>query len=225
MTPTLSYKDLAETRKLKNDERLAQILGTAARIMAEDGYERATIRKVARAVDASIASLYYYFQGKEELLFQIQLHTFRTLVDNLNEKLEGIEDPEPKIRILIRNHLDHFFRHINELKVCSHELETLTGEFYEQVRELRTAYFKIALDIVKALLRDAGNRRLDARFTTLNLFGMLDWIYTWYRPETGPTERVATHQITHLFLAGIRGETTTRSKRAAASEGQEEDKP
>jgi AcrR family transcriptional regulator len=225
MATTISYKDLAETRKLKNDERLAQILRTAARIMADEGYERATIRKVARAVDASIASLYYYFRGKEELLFQIQLHTFRTLVENLQEKLRGMDDPEEKIRALIRNHLDHFFRHLSELKVCSHELETLTGDYFEQVRKLRTLYFKIALGIVQELLHGAGNRRLEARFTTLNLFGMLDWIYTWYRPESGPTEQEATDQITRLFLDGIRGGARIRSEGKAGTEEPEKGKP
>ncbi len=202
--PDISYRNLAESRHLRTDERLATILHAAARIMADEGYERATIRKVAASVGASIASLYYYFNSKEELLYQIQYCTFKTLLDNLDESLENVSDPDGRIRVLIRNHLDHFFRNLNELKVCSHELETLKGAYYESVKELRKTYFRTALGIVVDLLKDSGNTTLDPKLTTLNLFGMLDWIYTWYDPETGPSERKASNQITCLFLNGIR---------------------
>jgi AcrR family transcriptional regulator len=202
----ISYRQLARSRNLKTDERLGQILRTAARIMAEDGYERATIRKVARAVDGSISSLYYYFKSKEELLFQIQFHTFQTILDNLEGKLSGVDDPQEEVRILIRNHLDHFCRHLKELVVCSHELETLSGKYYKEVRTLRTRYFEVAQEIVTELLRMSGNRSLDARTTALGLFGMLNWIYTWWRPDAGPSERRMANQITNLFLNGVRGE-------------------
>ncbi len=202
----ISYRNLAESRNLRTDRKLAGILRAAARIIAEEGYERATIRKVAASVDASIASLYYYFSSKEELLFQIQYHTFRTLLENLDEALASAADPKERIRALIRNHLGHFFRHINELKVCSHELETLRGSFYDQVLDLRKAYFKTAIGIVMELLREAGDTVLDPRLATMNLFGMLNWIYTWYDAETGPSERRAASQVTTLFLNGIKGE-------------------
>jgi AcrR family transcriptional regulator len=203
---SISYQDLAHGRNTKHGEKLDFILRKAASIMAEEGYHRATIRKVARALGGSISSLYYYFKSKEELLFHIQHHTFRTLLEGLAEKTAGLDDPQERTRAFIRNHLDHFFRHMDELKVCSHELSTLSGRYYDDVLALRRAYFKAALEIVKDLLGDAGNRALDPRLTTLNLFGMLDWIYTWYRPQSGLSQRRVANQITNLFLNGIQGE-------------------
>ena len=51
-----------------------------------------------------------------------QLHEAVTTLPQMRsaEKLEGVESAEQRISLLISNHLGHFFRHLNELKVCSH---------------------------------------------------------------------------------------------------------
>ena len=51
------------------DEQLQQILKTSAKIFAEKGFHRTSIRDIARATGMSLAGIYYYFRTKEELLF------------------------------------------------------------------------------------------------------------------------------------------------------------
>jgi AcrR family transcriptional regulator len=199
----ISYDALAKSLNLRKDEKLLRILSVGAKIIADEGFERATIRKVASAVGVSVSSLYYYFPNKEDLLFQIQYHTFLTMLESLKGKLSEVDDPEERIRILIRNHLSHYLNHMPELKVCSHELWTLKGENYRKVEALRREHFKTALQIVKALqpLRPG----MDPRLATLYLFGMLNWVYTWYDPGGGEGERRLSNQMTNLFLNGVRG--------------------
>ncbi|MHC5036034.1 MAG: TetR/AcrR family transcriptional regulator [Planctomycetota bacterium] len=198
----ISYDGLAKSLNLRKDEKLLRILSVGARIIADEGFERATIRKVAAAVGVSVSSLYYYFKNKEDLLYQIQYHTFRTLLDSLEERLKGVASSEEQLQILIRNHLSHYLRHMPELKVCSHELWTLKGEKYKKVEALRRENFKVALQIVKGLqpLRPG----IDPRLATLYLYGMLNWIYTWYDPKEGEGERRLANQMTNLFLNGVR---------------------
>ena len=65
------------------DRKLARILSSAARVFARDGYGGASIRAVAGDAEVSLAGLYHYVKSKEELLYLIQLHTFRALVEAL----------------------------------------------------------------------------------------------------------------------------------------------
>ena len=199
-----SHDRLAERLQLRHDDKLLRILAVGARVFAEEGYEAASIRKVASALGGSVSSLYYYFEGKEDLLFRIQVHTFLTLIENLRAQLAPLASPEERVRALIRNHLSHFLRNMSELKVCSRELNTLRGENYRKVAELRRAYFQEALEVVRSL--KPFRTGLDPRLATLSLFGMLNWVHTWVDPERGEGERRLSNQMTNLFLNGVRGE-------------------
>jgi len=54
------------------DERLNHVLRAATDVIADVGYEKASMRAVARAADVSLAGLYHYFDSKEKMLFLIQ---------------------------------------------------------------------------------------------------------------------------------------------------------
>jgi AcrR family transcriptional regulator len=58
----------SETPTHHYDEKLQQILKASAKIFAEKGFHRTSIREIARTTDMSLAGLYYYFRTKEELL-------------------------------------------------------------------------------------------------------------------------------------------------------------
>jgi len=189
--------------KDRREARLEHILGVAARVFAEEGYEKASIRKIASKLNGSLSALYYYVKSKEEMLFRIQYHTFDSIVRGLKEKTRGVNDPVEKICLLVNNHLEHFLTHINELKVCSHELESLTGPAFRKVLEVRREYFRITLNIIKEIKKKRGAPGLDPHLAALHLFGMLNWIYMWYDREKNPSGEKLSGQLCALFLDGL----------------------
>jgi AcrR family transcriptional regulator len=185
------------------DRKLDQVLAAAARVFAREGYGQATIRQVAREASMSLAGLYHYFSSKEELLFLLQDHVFASIQAELSRRLEGVADPRQRLRVLVTNHLEHFLARMDELKVCAHEMETLGGEYYERVEDLRRAYFRTALEIVEALGAAAGGATVEPRLATLYLFGMLNWIYMWYPPQRGMPAEVLAEELITLFTKGF----------------------
>src|SRR5512135_1949147 len=97
------------------DRRLAEILEHATDVFYEKGYEGASMRDLSRASGMSLAGLYYYFESKEKLLYLIQRHTFSTIMGRLREKLEGEDDPEQRLHIFIRNHLEYFLANLKAM--------------------------------------------------------------------------------------------------------------
>lgn len=53
------------------EQRYEGILSAACEAFARRGFHQASIREIARAAGLSLAGLYHYVGGKEELLFQI----------------------------------------------------------------------------------------------------------------------------------------------------------
>jgi AcrR family transcriptional regulator len=58
------------------DERLDQLLATSAEVFAEQGYHGTSMRDLSRATGMSLAGMYYYVRGKDDLLFRIQERCF-----------------------------------------------------------------------------------------------------------------------------------------------------
>ena len=185
-------------------EKLTSLLNLAAHLIAEEGYHKASIRKVAKAANLSISTLYHYFREKDQLLFLIQYHTFDSLVQKLKEKLESIPSPEKKLFAMIENQIEHFIQHMDELKVCSRELEALSGTYYQKVFQKRREYFNLTLKIMEELKKKFNNPDLDSRLATLFLFGMLNWIYMWYKPSAKDSYPKMVKQMYNLVISGIK---------------------
>jgi TetR/AcrR family transcriptional regulator, cholesterol catabolism regulator len=182
------------------DDKLALILRTTAAIFAEKGYHEASIRDISRATGVSLSGLYYYFNSKEELLFLIQDHCFTSLLDNLDRLLERETEPLRRFRLMVENHLRFFVNNMKEMKVLSHELLSLTGEFRQIVNAKKRRYTDTCAAILESVA--PAERPIDQRIAVYVLFGMMNWIYNWYRPNQDvPVSRLA-ESMSHLFLRG-----------------------
>jgi AcrR family transcriptional regulator len=186
------------------DERLNHIVEAATALIAQDGYERASMRAVAKAAGVSLAGLYHYVDCKEKILFLIQFRTFNSLVSTLREKLHGVEDPVEQLRVIVRSHVSYFAANMAALKVCSHELDSLTGASYEEAFRLRREYYELTHMVVGRVLDAmAPDSPLDRHVATMSLFGMLNWLYRWYDPKRGRSPNGVANQIANQFLHGV----------------------
>ena len=192
------------------DAKLQRILRTAARVFAEKGYHQASIRDISRATGVSLAGLYYYFQSKEELLFLIQDHALGSLIAGVEDRLPTSGDPLEKLRILIDNQLRFFVDNMSEMKVLSHEAGSLTGEFRANVEAQKRRLTRLA----KQILREVDPRsELDERVSAFALFGMMNWLYVWYRPGRDADVDRLVHDMTTIFMRGFVGRREVRESR------------
>ena len=192
------------------EDRLNGILEAATRVMARQGYEGASMRAVAKEAGVSLAGLYHYFDSKERMLFLIQFRAFSSLVSSLRERLLGVTDPEEQIRIMIRSHVMYFSSNMPALKVCSHELDLLTGEGFTQVRILRHEYYDMVRKMVDGILDQTRNPAgLDHHVATMSLFGMLNWLYRWYSPAEDRSPTGLANILASQFLGGLAVRTET----------------
>jgi len=189
--------------------RMDEILRHAADVFCEKGYEGASMRDLSRATKMSLAGLYYYFESKEKLLYLIQRHTFVTIREQLRERLGGIEDPQERLRLFIHNHLEYFLANRKAMKVLSHESEALKGAYRDELRAIKRDYFRTCIELVEDA-SNAGKRagvqssgRGQARIAALSLFGMMNWIYTWYNPRVDGNAAVLARQMSDIFLHGV----------------------
>lgn len=186
------------------DQKLEFILRTAARIFAEKSYHSTSMRDISRETGVSLAGLYHYCKSKEELLFLIQDNCFGRVLESLEQRLREVDDPAVKLAIFIENHLSFFAANMAEMKVLSHEAESLRGDLYTHVSTRKSKYTRLARQVLKEVQESTGNKQpVDLTVATYALFGMMNWIYNWYDPQGQLKVNDLAQHVTQLFFRGF----------------------
>jgi AcrR family transcriptional regulator len=185
------------------DEKLQRILKASAKIFAEKGFHHTSVRDISRATKMSLSGLYYYFTTKEELLFLIQERCFLTLLQRWERAVAVHPDVRGRIRIFAENHLNFFLHNMHEMKVMAHEDESLTGDFQEKILVLKRRYVKAIMDLIGELQEQDGARQIDLRVATFALFGMMNWIHTWYQPKRDLPVAQLIDQMLRVYFFGV----------------------
>ena len=189
-------------------QKLDQLLARAAELIAEKGFEAMSMRDMSAAAGGSLAGLYHYFDSKEELLYQLQYRTFRSLLEGQEAIAAQPGTAEERFRRLLIGHLAFFAEHTSEHQACTFELKSLSGDRYETVETLRRRYYRLMTSVVAELRDGVAGRTVEskeARHATLFIFGMLNWVFMWYTPERyGPVKQMG-EEMLDLVLNGLRG--------------------
>lgn len=192
----------AEAPDTRFNRRLAKILTHATDVFYEKGYEGASMRDLSRSSGMSLAGLYYYFESKEKLLYLIQKHTFSTIIQRLRERLEQVSDPEQRVRVFILNHLEYFLANQKAMKVLSHEDDVLKNGYGGEIAGIKREYYRTCIELLDNFKSDKG-LEFSSRIAVLSLFGMMNWIYTWYNSRVDGNATELAQQMADMFLRGI----------------------
>jgi AcrR family transcriptional regulator len=188
--------------ELRFDRQLGKILEHATEVFCEKGYAGASMRDLSRATGMSLAGMYHYFGSKDRLLYLIQKHTFSTILLRLRDRLSQVRDPQQGILAFINNHLEYFLEHQQAMKVLSHEDDVLDGEYGREIARIKREYYQTCRELLDRYKKEKG-LEFDSRTAVLSLFGMMNWIYTWYNPRLdGKAERLA-QDMSNIFFKGI----------------------
>jgi AcrR family transcriptional regulator len=194
---------LAEARSsARFDRHLARILEHATAIFCEKGYEGASMRDLSRSCGMSLAGLYYYFDSKERLLYLIEKELFERVMELLNERLNGATDAEGRVRIFIHNHVEFFLARPKAMKVLSHEDDVLRGHMGVEIAAIKRRYYHCCADLVEQL-KTSRKLQFNSRSAVMALFGMINWLHTWYNPKVDGTPEALADEISEIFLRGV----------------------
>lgn len=193
------------------EQQLGKILEGATAVFCDKGYEGASMRDISRATGMSLAGMYHYFGSKERLLYLIQKESFSTILARLRARLANTSDAEQGIRAFIQSHLQYFLDHQQAMKVLSHEDDALKGEYGREIAQIKREYYRICRELLDRYKKENG-LQFDSRTALLSLFGMMNWIYTWYNPRLdGGAEHLAS-EMTDMFFTGIAGPKRLNSR-------------
>jgi AcrR family transcriptional regulator len=183
-------------------QRYSGILDAACAVFARRGYHVATIREVARAARLSLAGLYHYVGGKDELLFLVLDRALDTMLRDLDEALARARTPETRLLALIRTHLEFGFTQAAALRVVNRDWDLLPPPRHAEIAAKRRLYIERGLQVLAGL--DPHHRAGDELYSAINLLlGMLNGIAAGPFVRSLEDARALAARIGGLFLYGF----------------------
>ncbi|MFG6428612.1 TetR/AcrR family transcriptional regulator [Roseateles sp. LYH14W] len=184
------------------DAQRADILTAAATLFASQGFSATSMNQVAEACGVAKPTLYHYFQDKQALLAQIcdsHVHALLALVEEV--KAQQLP-PDEQLRALIERFTRAYADAQPQHRVLTSEIKFLADTERERLLDVErrvVAEFATALCLVRPELRDA---RLHKPLTML-LFGMINWTFTWLRPDGELSHYALASLVSDLFFGGL----------------------
>lgn len=192
---------MARPRAATYDDQREQILARAAELFARQGYTATTMNQVAAACGVTKPTLYHYFTDKASLLLHIAGgHVAR--LEALSQSLPEVGDPQARLRALIEHFMAAYAHAQNEHRVLTEDVRFLPDEQRQQVLAAERRVVARFADAIVALRPDLQAQRLHKPLTML-LFGMMNWTFTWLRPDGAMTYEALGDVIADLFCGGL----------------------
>jgi AcrR family transcriptional regulator len=198
-------KALEGGRKMQKTPQLerGKIIDVAADLFAQKSYAGTSVRDISHALNVSIATIYYYFKNKEDLLFTIIESCGNDLLLGLNQACEESPDALQQLNCMLIRHISLTQEKKNELKLFVEEHDHLSKGFKNIIFKQHRKIYDTYVEKLKELQKLNVIKEESIPIVAFAIFGMVNWCYRWYREENKlPIEEVA-QKLTNIFFYGI----------------------
>lgn len=184
-------------------ERLDEIVKTAALVIHRQGYDATSMNDIADAVKLTKAGLYYYTRGKQDLLYMIVKWAMDLVESEILQPCGKIEDPEERLRAIVRNHLETMLVDGGVVSILTVEVDKLAADHRAEIKERHRIYLHLVRDTLRELKERGRLRPADPMIGALNLFATILGIARWYHPGGHLTQDVVIDEITSYVLGAL----------------------
>ena len=190
---------MAARKDLRREIRRRAIVDAAAAVFAEHGIQSATLDQIGEKVGLSKASLYYYVKSKEQLIADV----LAGVLEDIDARAAQLTDPDSnaldQLKMRARAHVETAFQtEAGRLIVANIDALVDTKTTAAQLRRHEQP--------ARSLLQRARDEGLAADIDIVCavklLYGALNNIPRWHRPEDGPLDAVI-ESTWKIFTGGI----------------------
>lgn len=165
------------------DTPRGKLLSAAARLFREKGFDRTTVRDIAREVGIQSGSIFHHFPSKEDILYAVMEEVIHFNTGRLRTLVAAEDDAVGRLRALIRGELGSIIGDTREaMTILVQEWRCLSPEKQEQALGLRSIYEQLWLDVLNEL-HESGVFSANPFIMRRLITGMTGWSANWYHRD------------------------------------------
>lgn len=183
--------------------RRDELLAKAAHLFRVKGYHATTMKDIAAELDILPGSLYHHISSKESLLVEIMQRGIEALMEQVRPVALSQQSPLAKLKQVVHIHVEAIAKYPDILTVFLHEVKSLPPEKQTQQLRLRDEYEHLIKHVIEEGQAQGLFRAMHPRMATNAILGMVNWLYSWYRPGGGLTPAQIADEFLTLMTQGL----------------------
>lgn len=184
-------------------DKQEEILRAASQLFEQKGYAATSVQDIADRVGLQKASLYYYVDSKEEILFRIAREAINAFNDELERIVNMGQSPSETLRRAIAAHLEAVANNREVMTVFLRESYALPAEKQEIIHKESDRYTRLMQDIVVRGMAAGEFRPVDTTMVVMAILGACNWFYRWYDPQGRLSPQGIAAIFADLILTGL----------------------
>ena len=185
------------------DGQREMILSNAAQLFAQRGFAGTSMNEVAAACGVSKATLYHYVRDKHELALRIAEDHVLRLEAVVDEVLREHAAPEDRLRELIRRFVVEYAVAQNAQRVLTEDVRFLSEDDQARIVAVERRVVAAFARTIAEVRGDDPQSRLGKPMAML-LFGMINWMFTWLKPDRELDHEAIGVMVAELFFGGVK---------------------
>jgi TetR/AcrR family transcriptional regulator, cholesterol catabolism regulator len=192
---------------VQRKSRRGEILQCFTEMVSERGYDEVSVRDVAEALGISKGTILHHFRSKEALLEQLNADYMRRRLAEAADFLAEFEDPVDQLQLIVYQLMLSQQDDRAATVAFSREIvRSASEEMMAEVRAMRDQYSQLVIDVIRRGVRSGAFDEVDPQLTALQVFGMCNWSWTWFRPDGAwPASRIA-DEFCRTLIGGLTAE-------------------
>jgi TetR/AcrR family transcriptional regulator len=160
----------------KTNNRSAEIMKAAEDLLGELGYDRVSVRDIARRAGVNKALVFYYYGSKEALFDQVLTRYYQAHYDALQDAFEGVGSFRERFQRMLDSYLDFIVSNKRYARLIQ-RLVAGGGERTEQIQRQLGPLFQWVENVLKDVTPSTGP--LAARHFFISFSGMVINYFTY----------------------------------------------
>lgn len=163
--------------------RKDEILECFAEMVAQRGYDEVSLRDIAEQLGMSKGTILHHFGSKDRMLEQVHADYMVRRLAEAHAVLAKFETPAAQLSAIIHQLMIAEADDRAATVAFAREIVRFASEkTMEHVRRMRHEYTELLAGVVRRGMEEGVFRQGDADIVTLQVFGMCNWSWTWFRP-------------------------------------------
>jgi TetR/AcrR family transcriptional regulator len=193
---------MPRTRAAGFEGQRERIVKQAAALFAHSGYTGTSMNEVAAACGVSKAALYHYVSDKSELLVYICESHIERLCMLIDEVEQQSLPPEAGLKLMVHRFVEAYAGAENEHRVLTEDVKFLERKDRKRILDGQRKVVNAMARAMIAVRPDLEGSRM-AKPLTMLLFGMINWMFMWLKPNGALTHERMALVVTDLLFGGL----------------------
>ena len=160
------------------------------------------MRDIAKALGMTPGNLYYYFEGKDDLLYACQKTALASLLSAARRIAQSPASAIDKITAIAMAHVMCLLEETGG-SAAHLEFRALPGQRRAEIARERDAYERLVRGVIEAGIAAGAFRPVDPKLATLAMLGTLNSTVVWWKPEGPRRPKEIAETFATLIVGGL----------------------